>query len=177
MSAEAGNTASADTWDCEDYMENHDREQAPPEEKDEVVIPVIEEEVVADARPVKTGAVRVDKHVETRIRRIDTPLLHEEVEVRRVPVNRVVTEAPPVRRKGDTIIVPVIEEELVVTKRLMLKEEIHLIKKRGKDRVVKDVEVDRERAEVHRVDEGGRIVDARREGTPGARPNRKRSLL
>jgi stress response protein YsnF len=92
MSAEAGDTLPRTSWDCEDYMDNDDREQAVPQENDEVVIPVIEEEVVADARPVKTGAVRVDKHVETRIRRIDTPLLHEEVEGRHVPVNRVVTQ-------------------------------------------------------------------------------------
>ena len=46
---------------------------------------------------------------------------------------------------------PVVEEELVVTKRLVLKEEIHLIKKRTKDRVVKEVELGRERATVRRV--------------------------
>jgi len=158
-------------------MDSYDREQALPEEKDEVIIPVIEEEVVADAQPVKTGGVRVEKHVETRIRRIDTPLLHEQVEVRHVPINRVVTEAPPVRRKGDTVIVPVVEEELVVTKRLVLKEEIHLIKKRTKERFVKEVEVERERAEVRRTDAEGRIVDANRQRSPVARPNRKRSLL
>src|SRR5439155_10659636 len=94
-------------------------DEQPPrvnDERDEVVIPVVEEEVVAGARPVKTGAVRVDKHVERRIRRIDTPLLHEDVDVRHVAINRVVTEMPAVRRKGDTVIVPVVEEELVVTK-------------------------------------------------------------
>ena len=69
-------------------------------------MPVIEEEVAAGVKAVKTGAVRVDKHVEKRIRKVEGPLLHEDVEVRRVPVNRVVTEAPPVRRKGDTVIVP-----------------------------------------------------------------------
>jgi uncharacterized protein (TIGR02271 family) len=157
-------------------MDRDDREQVPLREEDEIIIPVIEEEVVADAQPVKTGAVRVEKHVETRIRRIDTPLLREQVEVRHVPVNRVVTEAPPVRRKGDTVIVPVVEEELVVTKRLVLKEEIHLIKKRSKERFVKDVEVERERAEVRRIDPEGRIVDANRQ-SPVVRPNRKRTLL
>src|SRR4051812_12432424 len=105
-------------------MNNDDSEQAPPQEKEDVVIPVIEEEVVAGTKAVKTGGVRVDKHVEKRVRRIETPLLHEDVEVRHVPMNRVVTEAPSVRRKGDTVIVPVVEEQLIVTKRLVLKEEI-----------------------------------------------------
>jgi uncharacterized protein (TIGR02271 family) len=131
------------------------------EERDDIVIPVVEEEVVAGARPVKIGAVRVDKHVDQRIRRIQMPLLHEEVEVRRVPVNRVVSEAPAVRKKGEVVIVPVVEEELVITKRLVLKEEIHLITRRTRDRFVKDVRLDRERAEVHRLDAQGRIVDAR----------------
>jgi uncharacterized protein (TIGR02271 family) len=145
------------------------------EERNDIVIPVVEEEVVAGARPVKSGGVRVDKHVDQRIRRVQVPLLHEEVEVRRVPVNKVVKEAPSVRRQGEVVIVPVVEEELIITKRLVLKEEIHLITRRTKDRFVKDVTVDRERAVVHRLDAEGRVVDTRpghkklfRE-TPGSR--------
>jgi stress response protein YsnF len=84
------------------------------------------------------------------VRRVSAPLVREDVEVRRVAVNRVVEEAPKVRRRGDTVIVPVVEEELVVTKRLVLKEEIHLVKRRTKERVVKEVEVGRERAKVTR---------------------------
>jgi len=124
---------------------------AEQDERDEVVVPVIEEELATGTRQVTTGAVRVEKRVEKRVRRVTAPALHEEVEIRRVPVNRVVTEAPKSRRQGNTVIVPVVEEELVVTKRLVLKEEIHLIKKRMKDRVVKEVELGRERATVRRV--------------------------
>jgi len=144
----------------------------PETQREDVVIPMIEEEVEAGAVPVKTGSVRVDKHVEKRIRTIETPLLHESVEVKRVPVNREVREVPAVRRAGDTIIVPVVEEELVVTKRLVLKEEIHLVKRRTKDRVQQKVELERERAEVKRLDASGRVVDAR-----PSRPVRRRGLL
>jgi uncharacterized protein (TIGR02271 family) len=143
---------------------NDDFAELPQEDRtEEVVVPVIEEEVVTGARPVKTGSVRVDKHVEKRIRRIEAPLLHEEVEVRRVPVNKVVDEAPAIRKKGDVVIVSVVEEEIVVTKRLVLKEEIHLIKRRTKDRFTRDVELNRESAEVHRLDAEGRIVDPPKE--------------
>ena len=121
------------------------------DERDEVVVPVIEEELATGTRQVTTGAVRVEKRVEKRVRRVTAPALHEEVEIKRVPVNRVVAEAPKSRRRGNTVIVPVVEEELVVTKRLVLKEEIHLIKRRMKDRVVKEVELGRERATVRRV--------------------------
>jgi len=138
------------------------------EESEDLVVPVIEEELAAGVKAVKTGAVRVEKHVEKRLRKVEGPLLHEDVEVRRVPVGRVVTEPPAVRRKGDTVIVPVVEEELVVTKRLVLKEEIHLIKRRTKERFAQQVEVNRERAEVHRLDADGRILD-RRTKTGGRR--------
>jgi uncharacterized protein (TIGR02271 family) len=124
-------------------------------ENDEVIVPVIEEELATGVRAVKTGAVRVDKRVDKRTRRISAPILHEDVEVRRVPINRVVEEAPKSRRRGDTIIVPVVEEELVVTKRLILKEEIHLVKRRTKGRVVKEVELGRERARVRRLGPDG----------------------
>jgi uncharacterized protein (TIGR02271 family) len=124
-------------------------------ENDEVIVPVIEEELATGVRAVKTGAVRVDKRVDKRTRRISAPILHEDVEVRRVPINRVVDEAPKTRRRGDTIIVPVVEEELVVTKRLILKEEIHLVKRRTKGRVVKEVELGRERARVRRLGPDG----------------------
>ncbi len=121
------------------------------DERDEVVVPVIEEELATGTRQVTTGAVRVEKRVEKRVRRVTAPALREEVEIRRVPVNRVVDEAPKSRRQGNTVIVPVVEEELVVTKRLVLKEEIHLIKRRTKERVVKEVELGRERAAVKRL--------------------------
>jgi uncharacterized protein (TIGR02271 family) len=134
--------------------------EVPREDAEEVVIPVIEEELDTGTRAVKTGAVRVDKHVEREIRRVQAPLIHDGVEVRRVPVNRVVAEAPRARRRGSTIIVPVVEEELVVTKRLVLKEEIHLITRRTREQVVKEVELNRERVEVRRLDSQGRVIES-----------------
>ncbi len=141
---------------------NENAEGMDPENREELVIPLMEEQLVAGTQEVKTGAVRVEKHVEQRVRRVDMPLVQEEVEVRRVAINRVVEEPPKVRRKGGTIIVPVVEEQMVVTKRLVLKEEIHLMKRRSRNRVVKDVTLERERAEVRRVDAEGREVPIRR---------------
>jgi uncharacterized protein (TIGR02271 family) len=50
--------------------------------------------------------------------------------VERVPVGRVVEAAPQVRSEGDTMVVPVLEEVLVVEKRLMLKEEVRITLRR-----------------------------------------------
>jgi len=57
---------------------------------------------------------------------VEVELAHEVVEVERVPVNRAVTELPSVRLEGSTTIIPVVEEVVVVEKRLFLVEEIHV---------------------------------------------------
>jgi len=138
------------------------------ENTEEVVVPVVEEEIDASTKAVRTGSVRVDKHVEKRIRKVEAPLIHENVEVRHVPINRVVDRAPKMQRMGNTVIIPVVEEELVVSKRLVLKEEIHLITHRTNDRSVQEVELNRESAEVRRLDAEGRIMD-----TPRQAPRRR----
>lgn len=154
------------------------QEQSPrlnAESADEIVVPVLEEHVIAGAKPVKTGAVRVEKHVEKRLRKVETPLLHENVEIRRVPVNRVVTEMPGIRKRGETTIIPVVEEELIISKRLVVREEIHLIRHRTKGRVTKEVTLHRETATVHRLDADGRRVD--RDPQPESGRRRRPSLL
>jgi stress response protein YsnF len=75
--------------------------------QDEEAIPVISEELVIDKRPVATSGVRVHKHVDEHIETVDMPLAREEVDVRRVVINRVVDEIPPTREDGDLLIIPV----------------------------------------------------------------------
>lgn len=120
------------------------------------VIPVVAEEVVVGTKAVKGGAVRVHKHVQERVEHIEMPLTQDSIDIRRVVVNRVVDAPPRIRTEGDTIIVPVVEEEIVVTKRLVLKEELHLIRRRTQTRATREVTVRREEAEVERVDSQGR---------------------
>ncbi len=92
------------------------------------VIPVMQEEVTVGKRMVETGITRVTKKVREREEVISEPLRHEKVRVSRVPVNRYVEKPLPVRQEGGTIVVPVLEEVLVVEKRLLLKEELHISK-------------------------------------------------
>ena len=126
--------------------------------EDPTVVPVIAEEIVAEKRKVRTGAIRVHKRVQQGTQHVTMPLIKETVDVQRVPVNRVVTAAPEVRTVGDTTIIPVVEEEIVVSKRLVVKEEIHLTRRRTRTDSGEDVPVGREVAEVERVDAEGRRV-------------------
>lgn len=93
---------------------------------EETVVPVVEESVSIRTRKKETGTVRVEKNVREEEEVIDVPLSTTEVEVQRVPVDRIVDEPVAERREGDTLIVPVLEEVLVVEKKLRLKEEIHI---------------------------------------------------
>jgi uncharacterized protein (TIGR02271 family) len=89
-------------------------------------IPVAEELLEIGKRTVQTGTIRISKRVREREEEIDQPLLKQRVEVERVPVNRFVETAVPVRQQDGTTIVAVLEEVLVVEKRLLLREELHI---------------------------------------------------
>ena len=116
-----------------------------------LVIPVIVEEVDVQKRPVETGKVRITKVVHEREAVVDEPLLRDEVEIERVPIERLVEEVMPVRYEGDTTIVPILEEVLVVEKRLMLKEELHIRKRRVEVRQPQGVTLRREEAHVEHI--------------------------
>jgi uncharacterized protein (TIGR02271 family) len=93
-----------------------------------IVMPVVAETLDVQKRKVETGGVRIKKIVHEREEVVDQPLMREEVQVKRVPINRVVDAPVPVRHVGNTMIISLLEEVLVVEKRLMLKEELHITK-------------------------------------------------
>jgi uncharacterized protein (TIGR02271 family) len=115
------------------------------------VVPVVEEELKIGKRTVESGRVRIIKHVEQREQLIDQPLLREEVIVKRVPVNRPVKTVVPVRKIGDMLIIPVMEEVLVVEKRLILKEELHVRRMQSQVRQPQRITLRAERAEIKRT--------------------------
>lgn len=130
-------------------------------ESDAVVIPVIEEEVTVEKREVERGRVRISKTVSERDVLVDQPLLHEHVDVVRVPVNQMVDAPPEVRHEGDTMIVPVLEEVVVVEIRLMVREEIRITRRREEVHEPQEVTLRREEVTVDRIsDDGETLGDA-----------------
>jgi uncharacterized protein (TIGR02271 family) len=97
----------------------------------ERVIPVLEERPVFSTRKVETARVRITKRVGSHEEDVDEPVVEETVEVERVPLNLPVDRPAPVRYEGDTLVLPVYEERLVVEKRLFLKEELRITKRRA----------------------------------------------
>jgi uncharacterized protein (TIGR02271 family) len=89
-------------------------------------IPVAREELEVEKRQVETGRVHVRKVVHEHDELVDESLLRDEIEVERVAVNRVVDEPAEIRREGDVLVIPVLEEVLVVQRQLVLKEELRV---------------------------------------------------
>jgi stress response protein YsnF len=92
----------------------------------EEVLPLMDERLRLEKRSVEIGRVRVSLSTETTEEILRETLRSRRVEVQRIERGQEVTEVPQTRQEGDVIIVPVVEEILVVEKRLVLKEEIHL---------------------------------------------------
>jgi uncharacterized protein (TIGR02271 family) len=92
------------------------------------VIPVVEEILRIEKREFESGRVLVHKTVTERDEVAEVLLRQQDLIVERVPIGRTVSEAPQTRQDGDTLIVPILEEVLVVEKRLILKEELHIRK-------------------------------------------------
>ena len=98
-------------------------------ERDEVRIPVREEELVAGTQVEEQGRVHVHKDVVTEQQTINVPVQREQVSVERVPVDRDAgaADASGAFQEGD-IEVPVMGEEVVTGKRAHVVEEVRLHK-------------------------------------------------
>lgn len=81
---------------------------------------------IADEHPVQSSANGAAERAVT----IDEPLFYEEADVERVPVNRIVDGPVETRQEGDVTIVPVVEEVVTVQRRLLLKEEVRIRRRR-----------------------------------------------
>ncbi len=117
----------------------------------ETVVPLAEERLTVTKREGPEERVRVHVRPTERHEVVEVPLETERIEVERVPVDRLVDRPEPVRQEGDVTIVPVMEEVLVVEKRLRVREEVHLRRVRSTERVRREYTLRREEADVHRA--------------------------
>jgi uncharacterized protein (TIGR02271 family) len=132
------------------------REHAPEEEgvaepggdlddEDELRVQRTEEELRAGTREREAGALNVRKRVRTDREQIEVPTRHEEVSVERVPLEGEATEA---EIGDDEVSIPVTEEEVVVEKRPVAKEEVRIRKDVVEDTEVVEEDIRREEVDV-----------------------------
>lgn len=126
--------------------------QANPTSDDMRVIPVVEEILDVRQRRVETGRVRITKIVHEREEEVKAPRVREEVTIERVTLNRMVDAPVSMRQEGDTFIIPLLEEVVVVEKRLMVKEELRITKRRIEEHASQKIMLRREEVLVERLD-------------------------
>jgi len=115
------------------------------------VIPVLEESVSVEKRTRDVGIIEIRKTVHERTQIVDEPLKSERVEIERFAINRIVDEPVPIRNEGDTTIISLLEEVLVIEKRLLLREEVHIKKIYTEVHEPQEVLLREERVEVMRT--------------------------
>lgn len=131
--------------------------------EDELRVQRSEEELHTGTRVREAGAVRVSKSVHTDHEEFRVPRRREEIEIERVLAEGEVREAPEGTELGeDEMIMRVYEEEIVVSKRVVLKEEIRL--RKGVVEEEEIIEADLRREEVKIDDQTERGREARNSG-------------
>jgi uncharacterized protein (TIGR02271 family) len=131
-------------------LEPYGSEPSVPQ-NESLVVPVVVEELDVQKRTVETGTVRITKVVRERETLVDEPLLRENVAISRLPMQRVVEGPIPIREDNGTTIISVVEEVLVVEKRWMLREEIHIRKRRTETHQPQPITLRSEEVQVERV--------------------------
>ena len=120
------------------------REGSDLDDRDEIRVQRQEEELRAGVREREAGQVNVRKTVRTERERIAVPKKREEVSVDRVPVN----DGTPGEIGEGEVSVPVVEEEVVVDKRAVAKEEIRVRKDVVQDQEVVEEDVRKEEIDI-----------------------------
>jgi len=125
----------------------------------EEILPLAEESATVHKREVVTGKVRVRTVTDTVEELAKANLQRASVEVTRMPVDKVVDTAPEIKTEGDVTIVPVLEEVLVVTKQLVLKEELHIRRRVETEAVEVPISLRKQRTIVEREAPDGTTIN------------------
>jgi uncharacterized protein (TIGR02271 family) len=118
---------------------------------EEMIIALHAEELHVAKRQIDTGRVQVSTVTHQREQLVEELLARERVEVDRVAIDRPIDAMPPIREEGDVIIVPVVEEVLVVERRLRLKEEVRIRRVRSTEKYQEKVMLRHQEAVVNRL--------------------------
>jgi len=139
--------------DFEGQPESDHRLDAGETARQSEVIPVIEERLQVGKKVVEAGSVRIHKTVHEEEVKVEAPVVVEKLDIERVPINQYVESAPPaVRYEGDVMIVPILEEVVVVEKRLVLVEELRITKRQEHTQVSQPVILRKEEVTIDRRD-------------------------
>ena len=123
----------------------------PGESQPEVVIPLHAEELVVSRRKVDSARVRVATVTREVEKLVQEEFVREHAEIERTVIGRIVDAVPPVREEGDVTVIPVVEEVIVVQRKILLKEEIRVRRARTAEQHVETVVLRQQEIEITRT--------------------------
>lgn len=118
-----------------------------------------EERLEVNKREIERGRVVVRTRVEERNEVVEIALRQEEGTVERVPRGVPIDAVPAVQEVDGVLIIPVVAEEVVVTTRLILKEEVRITRRARTEVVREPVSLRSERVEIERLEGRARLND------------------
>ena len=140
-----GDTESGEFREHDRNQEGLSQPGSDLEDEDELRVQRSEEELLAGTRERVAGSVKVRKRVRNYRERVEVPTRREEVSVEQVPVSGEASEA---QIGADEVIVPVVEDEVVVQKKPVVKEEIRVRKDVVHEQQIVEEDVRREEVDI-----------------------------
>lgn len=133
-----------------------DKKIAPQQDEAEQheIIPLAEEQAEVTTTRVVDRRIRIHRSTTTAEKLLETELWHEEVEIKHIAKNETLEEGyfPQVRQEGDVLIVPVIEEQVEIIRRHILKEEVHIHKLKKNEQFEQKVTLRSQEIEISKED-------------------------
>ena len=126
---------------------------------DNAKLTLLAEELTVGKEAVEAARVRVSKQTHTREVAVDEALLRESAEIETIQIGRQIFEMPSIRHEGETIVVPIVEEVLHTERRLILKEEVRITRRKTTEQFHDRVTLRYQEAVVTRVQSASEVVD------------------
>jgi stress response protein YsnF len=126
-----------------------------PRPSTDAALEVAEERLVLGRRSDETGAVRVRLEIEQHAAPVVLEQAEESVRVERVPVGRAVEARREPWRDGEVTVVPVYAEVEMIERRLVLVEELRLVRSVRRQATTATVPLARQRVVIERRTAGG----------------------
>lgn len=116
---------------------------------EEVIVELSSEQLAISKRVIETGRLSIRVATSVSATSVSEQLVSETAEVERTPIGRFVDNPPQVREEGDVLVVPIVEERLV--KRLFLREELRISRRRETKAFSATADLRREEAVIERT--------------------------
>jgi uncharacterized protein (TIGR02271 family) len=129
-------------------------------------LPIYEEQLRVDKQGHEIGEIVIRKVIEEVPTQAEVDAIHEELDVEHVSVDEVVTQRREPWREGNVLVVPVYEEQMIVVRQLVMREQLRITLNQVTEKHVLADTLKREHVTVEDPDQTGRVHVNQRSADP-----------